>query len=73
MTADEIKRLTLIGAPRHLNMLTGQDRADMLAFGRACVMAERERCAALCESRHLNGNYKYDTRHDCADAIRAGG
>lgn len=29
------KTLTLIGAQWHLNMLTGEDRADMLAFGRA--------------------------------------
>jgi hypothetical protein len=38
------EHLTLLGAPWHLNMLTGQDRADMLAFGRACMLAERERC-----------------------------
>ena len=67
MSADEIKRLTLIGAPWHLNMLTGQDRADMLAFGRACLMAERERCAIVCDDMVLY------TGFDCAAAIRAGG
>ena len=48
------KHLTLIGAPWHLNMLTGQDRADMLAFGRACMEAERERWSALDEKRNRN-------------------
>ena len=31
---------------------------------------EREACAVLCESRHENGNYKYDHRDECAQAIR---
>jgi len=42
--------LSLLGAQWHLNLLTGQDRADMLAFGRACMAAERERCAKLREA-----------------------
>ena len=33
------EHLTLRGAPWHFNMLTGQDRKDMLAFGRACMEA----------------------------------
>ena len=39
------KHLALIGAPQNLHMLAGKDRADMLAFGRDCMTAERERCA----------------------------
>ena len=35
------EHLTLLGAPWHMNMLTGQDRADMLSFGRACMEGER--------------------------------
>lgn len=30
-----------------------------------------EEAAMECEARHANGNHKYDTRHECADAIRA--
>lgn len=35
--------------------------------------AERESCAALCESRHANGSHKYDHREECAKAIREKG
>jgi hypothetical protein len=31
-------------------MLTGQDRADMLAFGRACMLAERDRCLKIVDN-----------------------
>ena len=41
------EHLTFLGAPQHLNLLTGQDRDDMLAFGRACMDAERERCCRV--------------------------
>ena len=34
---------------------------------------EREACAQTCEARHANGNYQHDTRHECAEAIRARG
>jgi len=44
------KHLTLLGAPWHLNLLTGQDRADMLAFGRACMLVERDRCLKAVET-----------------------
>lgn len=44
------EHLTLIGAPWHLNMLTGQDRADMLAFGRACMLVERDRCLKIVDN-----------------------
>jgi len=44
------EHLTLLGAPWHLNMLTGQDRADMLAFGRACMLAERDRCLKIVDN-----------------------
>ena len=35
------EHLTLLGAPWHWNLLHGVDRADMLAFGRSCMEAER--------------------------------
>lgn len=44
------EHLTLIGALWHLNMLTGQDRADMLAFGRACMLVERDRCLKIVDN-----------------------
>ena len=43
------EHLSLLGAPYHWNLLTGVDRADMLAFGRACMEVERERGAKIAE------------------------
>ena len=37
------EHLTLLGTPWHWNLLVGPERADMLAFGRACMEAERNR------------------------------
>lgn len=37
---------------------------------RARLKAERKRCAATCEQKHINGNWMHDTRHECAEAIR---
>lgn len=42
-------------------------------FAELVAAAEREACAKVCEARHANGNYQHDTRHECADAIRARG
>ena len=39
-------------------------------FARAIERAVLERIAVELESRHVNGNFKYDTRHECADAVR---
>jgi hypothetical protein len=58
---------------------TGQFTADQLhardaqwlAIVKEAVLAEREACAAECESRHANTNYRHDTRHECAAAIRS--
>jgi len=36
----------------------------------AAVAAERERCAMLCLSRSANGNFRADTREECAALIR---
>jgi hypothetical protein len=36
----------------------------------AAVAAERKRCATLCLSRSANGNYRADSREDCAALIR---
>lgn len=38
---------------------------------RALVNEVLEEAARECAARHANGNHKYDTRHECADAIRA--
>ena len=43
------EHLTLLGAPWHWNLLHGVDRDDMLAFGRACMEAERKRIANECQ------------------------
>lgn len=45
------EHLTLLGAPWHWNLLHGVDRADMLAYGRACMEAERQRIADECRDR----------------------
>ncbi len=46
--------------------------AQVEEIRRAAILAERERCAKVCEEKHANGNWKYDTRHECAAAIREG-
>lgn len=53
------EHLTLIGAQWHLNMLVGKDRADMLAFARACMAQEAARWKELAE-------------HAVADGVRRG-
>jgi len=40
------EHLSLLGAQWHWNLLHSVDRADMLAFGRACMEAEREHIRA---------------------------
>jgi hypothetical protein len=47
------EHLTLLGAPWHWNLLHGVDRADMLAYGRACMEAERKRIADECNEAAL--------------------
>ena len=42
-------------------------------FASAVEAKEREACAKVCEEKHANGNYKHDTREECAEAIRARG
>lgn len=58
--------LTLLGAPWHFNLLTGQDKADMLAFGRACMEAEIERCARSVEA--LRDSHCRGTGGECKAA-----
>jgi hypothetical protein len=43
---------------------------QMRAYASAAVAAERERCAALCQSKSANGNFRADTRDECAALIR---
>jgi hypothetical protein len=50
--------------------LYGYNADDLRAYAAASVAAERERCAKLCLSRSANGNYRADTREDCAALIR---
>ena len=65
------EHLTLLNAPWHWNLLHGVDRADMLAFGRACMEAERERCAALCEAHAgMRGTGAWTVLTAAADRIR---
>jgi len=46
---------------------------SMFLFARdawdAAQRIEREECAKLCQSKHANGNYAYDHRDECAEAI----
>ena len=66
------EHLALLGAPYHWNLLTGVDRADMLAFGRACMEAEREHiCRAIkAEDDHCAGHdYMLDS-DDCINVAR---
>jgi len=45
---------------------------DLLAeFVQSEILSEREACAKVCEEKHVNGNWKYDTREECAEAIRS--
>jgi hypothetical protein len=66
------EHLTLLGSAWHLNLLTGVDLADVLAFGRACMEAERERwvtacCAAYADAMGRSGR----ERTAAADAVMA--
>ena len=36
----------------------------------AAALAVAEECAKTCNEKHANGNWKYDTRDECAEAIR---
>lgn len=47
--------------------------ANLVYLAILVAAAEREACAQTCEERHANGNYQHDTRHECAEAIRARG
>jgi hypothetical protein len=45
---------------------------QMREYARAAVLAERERCALLCDALALEGpaRWKHGTPTDCADSIR---
>lgn len=45
------EHLAKLGEPWSWHLLHGVDRADMLAFGRACIEAERKRIADECQKR----------------------
>jgi hypothetical protein len=70
------EHLTLLGAPWHWNLLHGVDRADMLAFGRACMEAERERqtapppCALTWAIQRLNSTPYAMTKDECVQMLR---
>jgi hypothetical protein len=58
-------------------MSEGYDGVMMEAYGRQCyeagVLAERERCARLCElMQDGHGHWKHGTPLDCANEIRKG-
>jgi len=59
------KHLILICAEQNLHSLVGEDLEDILAFGRACIAAERERCAQICEKVQ---NYHEDASSSIDDA-----
>ena len=39
-------------------------------YAAMAVAAERERCAALCESKSANGNWRVDGGYECSSLIR---
>ena len=45
---------------------------EMMAFAKLAMAHQREIDAARCLERHANGNFKCDTREDCARAISEG-
>lgn len=82
MTNEEIHSMAreagferVVKACQHTGIKTIEAYApDSLERFAALVAAkERDACASICESRHANGNYQNDTRHECAAAIRTRG
>lgn len=57
--------LDLIGQPWHLYMLHGTDRADVQDFGRACMVAERERIRSKLLEMHERDKHRHNYWH-CA-------
>ena len=72
MTKDEIMRLAAQVWSAN-GLYIGPSIAHLSEFAALVAAKEREACAVLCESRHENGNYKYDHRNECAQAIREKG
>lgn len=72
MTKDEIMRLAAQVWSAGGTYI-GPSIAQLSEFSALVAAKEREACAQLCESRHENGNYKYDHRDECAQAIREKG
>lgn len=81
--------LMQICAEKNLHAPAGGNLEEMLAFGRACIAAERERCAQICEkvqNYHEDASSSIDDAdelvfregeacgaEDCAEALRLGG
>ena len=63
------EHLTLMGAPWHRNLLHGVDRADMLAFGRACMDAERERIRAANDAAIRAGVQEFQSGYKDSDPL----
>lgn len=53
--------------------VAGQEpyQTQLVRFAELVAKAESEACAKVCLEKHANGNWKYDTRDECHDAIRA--
>ena len=66
-TADQGEGYPIIGSSIVL------DIGEMKRLIELAKAEENEACAKVCEERHANGNWKHDTREDCAAAIRARG
>lgn len=61
---DDNEIIAIVGWP------TEPEMAKYRKVAAVAVAAERERCATLCESKSANGNWRVDTRHECASLIR---
>ena len=55
-----------VASGEYQNMLT----QELWGLWQAATLAERERCALVCEALHYSEN---STAQNCADAIRQGG
>ena len=74
---DSELHLTVLMAPFSLNLVVGEDRACLLRYAtsvwQAATLAERERCAKVCENRSMGVREPEDVEAlDCAAEIRQG-
>ena len=77
MTQDQIMALVDVYATQmmhaHYHPLMESRAAVVAEIEQLTKDAEKdvlEQAAKRCEAKHVNGNWRYDTRYECAAAIR---